>query len=157
MDTNRRDSRAHPGKKPGKVDLFLAGLTSQRTVELASKYAGIAASTGYRWLRDPAIAERRRQAGRDASQHAQARLRETMCAAVDRLRTLVDKADSEAVQVAACKAVLDYNLKASEIEDLQEQINEIKKIFKSESLRWNNGSAQYHPTSPADRANEEIN
>jgi hypothetical protein len=124
MDTNGRDSRIHPGKKGGKVDQFIAALTIQPTIELAAKSVGIGSTTAYRWLKDPVIAERRREAAREASRHAQTRLREAMYQAVDRLRKLIEHADSEAVAVSACRAVLEFNCKIIELDDLQEQIND---------------------------------
>jgi hypothetical protein len=152
MNTNERDPRAHPGKKT-RVDQFLVGLSCQPTIELASKYAGIAASTGYRWLQNPEISARRQELARETSRQAMTRLKEVTCRAVNQLGKLADRAESESTQVAACKAVLDFSLKVAELEDLQEQINEIQKILRSESRRWTNGSNQYQSDSSANRAN----
>lgn len=157
MTTKGRDPRAHPGKKVGKIDQFISALVSQPTIELAAKAVEISPTTAYRWLRDPKIAERRREAAREASRHAQTRLREAMCRAVDRLRQIVDDAESEAVQVSACRAVLDFNLKSAEIEDLQEQINELRKVLKTGNWSLSSGSKQYQPNSAPSRRAEEVN
>jgi hypothetical protein len=149
------NDRSRAGKKSAKLEQFVAALTTQPTIELAAKSIGISEITAYRWLRDPIVSERRREAARESSQLAMTRLREVMCRAVNRLGNLVDHAEAENTQVAACKAVLDFSLKVAELEDLQQQINEIQNILKSESRRWTNGSSsQYHPTSPPDRADE---
>jgi hypothetical protein len=155
MNTSERNSRAHPGKKPAKVDRFIAELTIQPSIELAAKNCGIAVSTGYRWLRDPLIAERRRQAAQENSRQAMLRLREIMCRCVNRLGKLADNAESESVQVAACKAALDFSLKSAEIEDLQRQIDELRQILKSGNRSLSNGSNQHQSdTAPARTAGE---
>jgi hypothetical protein len=157
VTTNERHSRGHPGKKPTKVDLFLVGLSCQPTIELASKYAGISPATGFRWLRDPEIKARRQEAARETARQAMVRLREVTNRAVNRLGKLVDHAETEATQVAACRAVLDYNLRTIEIEELREEIEQIQKALKAGTGSWTNGSSQYQPPMARDQTDEEIN
>jgi hypothetical protein len=130
MDTKRPDQRPHPGKKQAKLEQFLAALLSHPTVESAARSIGIGHTTAVRWLQDPVVAERRREAAREASRVAQTRMQETLTKAVDRLNTLLD-AENESVQVSAVRITLDFNQRVIELAELRERLERLEQIAKS--------------------------
>src|SRR5215469_6537747 len=59
-------SAGHGEKKTRRLDQFIAAMLKHGTVEAAAKVAGIAASTAWRWMRDPDVLARLREVRKDA-------------------------------------------------------------------------------------------
>jgi hypothetical protein len=126
-------SAGHGEKKTRKLDQFLAAVLSHKSIEAAAKSVGIAASTGRRWLQQPAVIQRLREARRDAWSRALAQLQEAGPEAVEALRRTLREAEGESVIVSAAKSILELGLRVVELGDIEERINRLEHLAKS---RW---------------------
>jgi hypothetical protein len=131
MRENETFSRGHGGKKPNKLHLFITALLSNDSVESASKAAGIAASTGWRWMKDPAVVTALREARQNAVERAMARLQQAMSGAVDCLCQVQSEGESESARVSAARTVLEQALRSVELQDIQQRIDKLEAIVKS--------------------------
>jgi hypothetical protein len=117
-----------------KLDRFIAALLTARNLEEAAAAAGISRTTGWRWLRNPEVVEKFREARRDSMMRALTLLQ---TAAADSVRTLIsvqqDDGEAGSVRVSAAKAILDTALKAAELSDIEERLEKLEQIAKG---RW---------------------
>jgi hypothetical protein len=109
---------------------FIAALLSCPTVEAAAEMVGIGNETASQWRKDPAFAERYRVATREAMRQAAALLQGAAREAVDTLRAIQSKGESEAARVSAARAVLEMAVKAAELEDVQQRLDSLERTFK---------------------------
>ena len=111
-------------RKERAIPLVLAS----RTIEEGCRDAGISAVTWYAWLKDEEFrneVERQRKA---VITEALDRLKGSVIGAVEGLRTLLD-AEEKNIRLRACREVLDYFLKARELEDIEKRINIIEQTM----------------------------
>jgi hypothetical protein len=125
----------HGEKRGRKQEQFIAALWSYPTVEAAAKAVGIGRVTAWRLRKDPAFAQRYREATRDAMRHAAAQLQGAAREAVDTLRAIQSKADSEAARVSAARTILDMALKAADLEDVQRRLDALEQAAKERKTR----------------------
>ncbi len=112
-------------------DLLLLALAKGLTVRSAAEQAGISEATAFRRLRDASfVAELNRVRG-ELWNSALGELTEASTRAVERLAMLIDEAESDAVRLSACKAVLELGGKlrdaiefASRLERLENTNND---------------------------------
>ena len=110
-----------------KQEAAILALLSQRTTRAAAKSAGINEATLWRWLQEPEFQAAYTKARRETVKHAIARLQQNASKAVDTLKEVMsDKKAVAFARVSAAKAVLDYSLKAVELEDLAERIEALE-------------------------------
>jgi hypothetical protein len=143
MTGNDRFSGGHGGKKGNKLHLFVTALLSHAGVEEAGRAAGISASTAWRWMRDPAVQARLREARKDAMNAAMARLQEAASGAVDCLCEVQKEGESESARVSAARCILEQALRAAELGDLEERLAKLETIAQGRSWR---GDEQPHAT-----------
>jgi hypothetical protein len=105
--------RGHGEKKSQKVDVFIANLLIHGNVEAAARDTGIGVATGFRWMRDPIVAEKLRTARRDAMNRAIARLQEAASGAVDCLCEVQRSGESESARVSAARTILEQAMRAA--------------------------------------------
>ena len=115
----------------GQQEQFIAELLSHPTVEAAAKAVGIGHVTAWRWLKDPAFAERYREATRMATRHAAALLQAAAREAVANLREIQSKGASEAARVSAARTILEMAFKAADVEDIQQRLDELEQAFQA--------------------------
>jgi hypothetical protein len=120
-------------KGPRKQGEFIAALLTHSSVEAAAEAAGISRATGWRWLKNPAVAQRLREARQDAWGRAIAALQEAGPEAVAALRKTLAEAESEGVRVSAARTVLELGLKAVELGDVLERLDAIERAMKSQA------------------------
>jgi AcrR family transcriptional regulator len=123
--------RGHGEKKSRKLDAFIAGLLSRQTVEDAAAAAGISTASAYRWMRDPDVVERLRQARREAWGRAMAQLQEAGPEAVESLRKILREAEGESPRVSAARTILELGVRVVELGDIEERIEKLEAIVKS--------------------------
>jgi AcrR family transcriptional regulator len=133
MRGNERFSGGHGGKKAQKLDAFIAAMMSHKGVEAAAAAAGISPATAYRWLADPDVIRRLAEARRDAMSRAMARLQEAATGAVDCLCEVQSSGESESARVSAARTILEQALRAVELQDIQQRLDNLETIAKS---RW---------------------
>jgi hypothetical protein len=128
-------AEGHGEKRSRKQEQFITALLSYPTVEAAAKTVGIGDVTAWRWRKDPAFAERYREATREAMRHAAALLQGAAREAVDTLREIQSKAESEAARVSAARTILDMALKAADLEDVQRRLDAIEQAVKERNTQ----------------------
>src|SRR5262245_61449556 len=123
----------HGGRKTRRVDLFVAQLICHATVEEAASAAKISSATAWRYLRDPSVLSRVREACRSTMDQAKALLQAASVEAVQCLRQILRDAKNESVQISAAKIILEMGLRAIELGDIDERLDKLEQIAKS---RW---------------------
>ncbi|MGA9773671.1 MAG: hypothetical protein WBV94_31865 [Blastocatellia bacterium] len=110
-----------------KQEAAILALLSQRTTRAAAKSAGVNEATLWRWLQEPEFQAAYTKARRETVKQAIARLQQNASRAVDTLKeVMTDKKAVSFARVSAAKAILDYSLKAVELEDLAERIEALE-------------------------------
>lgn len=108
----------------------ISALLSQPTIKEAATIAKIGESTIWRWLQNEEFHAAYMQARRESVKQSIARLQSYTSAAVDTLHeVMTDKSAKDFARVAAAKAILDYSLKAVEIEDLATRLAELETVM----------------------------
>jgi hypothetical protein len=128
MSGNERFS-GHNEKRGRKLDAFIMALFSHRTTEAAAAAAGISPATARRWMRDPSVIERLREARRQAWGHAMAMLQAAAPEGVITLRLLLS-AETESVRATAAKALLEMAMRGAEIADIEERLVRLEQLVK---------------------------
>jgi hypothetical protein len=113
------------GKRPRREEAAVAALLAEPTIEAAAKRVGISESTLLRWLAEPAFKAQYRAARRQVVEGAIGRLQAVATKAVDALaRNLT--CGIPAVEVGAARSVLDQAIKAVELVDLAERVEQLE-------------------------------
>jgi AcrR family transcriptional regulator len=108
------------------ADIIEALLTSP-TREAAAKRLGISRSTLYRWLKDDDLREAFRTARSYALHEGTTTLQLATYEAAAALRMLaLDTNTNPHVRLGACRAILEFAYRATEVEDVRAQIEELK-------------------------------
>lgn len=131
------------GKRSHKLDLYIAALLSRGSVEASAEVAGISRTTAWRWMKDPIVLARLREARRDAMHRAIARLQEAASSAVDCLVAVMGSGESESAKVAAARCVLEQALRATELLDVEERIVALEQLAKTKPWGGLNGHDQH--------------
>jgi hypothetical protein len=139
-------SVGHGEKKSRKLDAFVAAMMTHGSTEAAAGAVGIAASTGYRWLRDEVVIERLRQARQQAWSRAMSQLQEAGPEAVEALRKVLREAENEAPRVSAARILLELGLKSVEFDELKERITRLEQIAKTHGA-WREPNDRENQTS----------
>lgn len=109
----------------------IASLMSTPNVRQAAKDCSVTERTLYRWLRDPAFQAEYRAARRDATQQAIARVQQVSGAAVAVLAQLLANS-TPAVKLGAARTILEFAVKAVELEDLAARLAALEERFGKE-------------------------
>jgi hypothetical protein len=100
------------------------------TVEQAAARAGVSYATAKRWLGQPQFKQAYAEARRQALGETLATLQRSMVAAVTKLHALLtDPTSTPIIQLGAAKAMLDYGLRASELEHVIERMERLEAHF----------------------------
>lgn len=110
-----------------KQNAAIVALLSQKTMKAAARSAGVNEVTLWRWLQEPEFQAAYTKARRETVKQAIARLQQSAAQAVDTLKeVMTSKKALDFARVSAAKAILDYSLKAVELEDLAERIDALE-------------------------------
>ena len=119
-----------------KQETGIAALLAQPTMKEAAAVAGVTEVTMWRWLQDDNFQAAYMQARRESVRHAMTRLQATTGDAVDTLGEIMRDAEApKSVRVMAAKAVIEYAIKAVEIEDMAERVGELEALFEQQQKR----------------------
>jgi hypothetical protein len=112
--------------EPGQERAIVA-LLSEPTLRAAASSAGISESTLWRWMRDPDFRVAYRRARQEVLERATARLGTLVEVAVEALGEIVaDRTVSPHVRVSAASRIVEYALKAAEIEEVQARLERLE-------------------------------
>ena len=115
--------------EPGQERAIIA-LLSEPTLKAAAASASISETTLWRWLREPNFKVAYQRARQEALGRATTRLAalvEVAVEALDELDEIVaDRAVSPHVRVSAASRIIDFALKAAEIEEVQARLEKLE-------------------------------
>jgi hypothetical protein len=101
------------------------------TIDEAAQAAGIGRTTLFRWLQVKEFHAAYMKARRDSVKQAIARLQSKTGEAVDVLAEVMnDSQVNPFARVAAAKAIIEYSIKAVEVEDLAQKVEELEASLK---------------------------
>jgi hypothetical protein len=108
----------------------ILALLSNSTMKRAARSVGIDEATLWRWLQDKDFHTAYRTARRESVSQAIARLQQVSTEAVNTLREVMkDKTAKGSKRVSAAKAIIEYSIKAVEIEDLAQRVEELESVM----------------------------
>jgi hypothetical protein len=137
MNQNATSERPSLTPRQQKV---IGALLTEPTLEAAAQCAGVCRATLWRWLQDERFSKAYHQVRRESVRQAVARLQQASSEAVDTLRDVMQCATAHpAAKVSAAKAVLEFSLKAIELEDLALRIEQLETLLQSEGDSANKG------------------
>ena len=107
----------------------ISALLSEGTIRKAAEVSGVPERTLYKWLKQAAFAAAYREARREATQAAISLGQQYSSAVMRELLRLASGARSEAVRLGACRAVLEFAVKAVELEDLSVRLDALEQAY----------------------------
>jgi transposase-like protein len=108
----------------------IVALLANSTIKRAAKSIGVDETTLWRWLQDKDFHTAYRTARRESVSQAIARLQQASSEAVNTLREIVkDKKQPAPARVSAAKAILEFSIKAVEIEDMAERLAQVEAVL----------------------------
>jgi hypothetical protein len=114
-----------------KQERALQATLSHPTLKEAALAAGISETTLWRYMQDEEFSRRLRGARRDAVNHAVIRLQRASSDAVSVLSDLMMKESAPpSARISAARTVLDYAIRATEIDELRSQIDELQEFLR---------------------------
>jgi len=133
MKGNENPKGASEPQKPGltrKQELALSSLLSKPTMKEAAEAAGIGETTLWRWLQIKEFHTAYMKARRESVKQGIARLQNATGEAVSVLQEIMsDKEAPRSVRVTAAKAIIEYSIKAVEIEDMAERLAQVEAVL----------------------------
>ena len=107
----------------------IAALIRAPTREAAAKAAGVGVSTLRRWLtEDSDFREAYKAALTELMQDAAAQSKQGLQQALDIIREIMENGKNDAVRLSAARAAIDTALKLDERADIQQQLDELRKV-----------------------------
>jgi AcrR family transcriptional regulator len=111
-------------------DRAIFALLEHPTIEDAAKAVGVNKTTLWRWLQDQDFHSAYMKARRETVKHSFARMQKHTSQAVDTLHEIMTSTSAnDFARVSAAKAILDYSIKAVEIEDLAQRVEELETVM----------------------------
>jgi hypothetical protein len=112
--------------EPGQERALIA-LLSEPTLRAAAASADISETTLWRWLREPNFRVAYRRARQEVLERATTRLAALVDTAVEALGEIVaDRTVSPHVRVSAASRIIEFALKAAELEDVQARLEKLE-------------------------------
>jgi hypothetical protein len=105
--------------------MAISALLAEPTIAAAATKAGISESTLLRWMAEPGFRSRLRAARRSVVEGAIGRLQAAATKAVEALERNLT-CGTPAVEVGAAKSILDQAIKAVELVDLAERVDQLE-------------------------------
>lgn len=127
---NKTEETTRPGhgaKLPQKKEQAIIALLACPTIHAAAEQIGIAPVTLYRWLREESFVEAYREARKEAVGRAITVIQNSAGEAVRTLSQIMqDPNASPSSRVSAAKTVLEFSIKAVEIDELERRIKTLE-------------------------------
>jgi hypothetical protein len=127
MQDNAIQQADFTGRLTAPQERAIVALLSHSTIRTAAKAVGIDETTLWRWLQDKEFHAAYMNLRRECVRQSIARLQQASSEAVSTLRTIMkDKEAPASARVVAAKSIIDYSLKAVELEDLAERVAQLE-------------------------------
>ncbi len=132
----------HGEKLTRKQDLAIAALLEMPTITSAAKAAGVSEQTLWRWMQQTDFQEHYRMAKRRVVEQAITRLQGVTGQAVSTLQEIMINTNfSPTPRVLAARTILEFSLKAVELEDLAARVEELERRLEPETPPGSGGGA----------------
>ena len=119
-----------------KQEKTIMALLTELTYSRAAKKAGIGETTLYRWLDDDEFNRAFKHARKKAFSQSISHLQQATASAVETLQNIMENEEAPASsRVTAAKTVIEMEYKAYEMEDLTEELDEIKQFIQENKAR----------------------
>jgi hypothetical protein len=119
------------GKLTAIQERAIVALLSHSTIKSAAKAVGVDDTTLWRWLQDKDFHAAYMTIRRESVSLSIARLQQSTMEAVNTLKAIAkDKKATSSSRVMAAKAIIEYSIKAVEIEDLAVRLAEVEATLK---------------------------
>lgn len=106
----------------------ILALLTEPTIKAAAQKAGVGERTVHTWLDEPAFSKAYAKARREATRRAVARLQQySDTAAAVLLEIMATKSNHPSVRLAAAKTVLEFSIKAVELEDMEQRLTALER------------------------------
>lgn len=123
--------KGHGEKLSRNQERVIVALLNHTSVTKASEAAGIGEVTIYRWLKDDGFNAAYRDARRQVVQQSIVMIQKSMSSAVTTLNEIrEDKEAPASSRVSASKAILEFGRRLTEMEQLEDRVEELEKIVK---------------------------
>jgi hypothetical protein len=114
-----------------KQEKAIHALLAHPTTDEAAQAAGVNRVTLFRWLQQEEFQSAYTKARRESIKHAIARLQNRTGEAVEVLAEIMNNSEAnDFARIGAAKAVIEFSLKAVEVEDLAKRLAELESLFK---------------------------
>ena len=114
-------------RKERQAEQLIGALLTHPSIEAAARAVGIGEVTAYRWMRDPEFIRQYREVRREGLRQTTARLQIAAAEAVTALAEIQRSGESESARVAAARAILEHAMRAVDLEDVQQRLDEIER------------------------------
>jgi hypothetical protein len=127
------ENRKPTPKEPSltrKQETAIAALLSEPTMKEAATAAKVGETTLWRWLQEDDFHTAYMTARRETVKQAIAQLQNTTSEAVAVLKEVMsNKSANDFARISAAKAIIEYSIKAVEIEDLAQRVEELESVM----------------------------
>jgi len=114
-----------------KWELAIVGLLKSNDLQGAAEFAGVSVNTLLRWLQQEEFQDNYKQAKQETLKQAISQLQSATGEAVTVLREVAkDSTVSPSARVSASKAILDGAIKVTELQDMEDRLNNLEKQLK---------------------------
>ena len=111
----------------------IVALLSHASTRSAAKAVGVDETTLWRWLQDQDFHAAYMNVRRESVKLSIARLQQSSTEAVNTLRTIAkDKTAPASARVMAARSIIEYSMKAVEIEDLASRVVELESVMRAQ-------------------------
>lgn len=110
----------------------LSALLEAPTIRKAAETANIPERTLYAWLKNRQFDAAYRAARRESMRHATGKLQQASAAAVAVLCQLLAPPNPAAIRLGAARSILEFAIKVSEIEDLDQRLAALEERYGKE-------------------------
>jgi hypothetical protein len=123
--------KGHGEKFTRQKESAIIGLLTEPTLDEAAKYAHVSSTTLWRWQQDPVFQAEYREARRQATARALAKLQQASFTAVKTLQEIMeDPKASASARVAAARTVLEMGLRSTEVEERDSHLSALERLYK---------------------------
>lgn len=118
----------------GKQEKAIAALLGKPTMKEAAQSVNVSEPTLWRWLQEPEFQRAYRAARRQIVEHSVCELQAATSEAVATLKRNLN-CGNQSVEVRAAQIILDQSVKAVELVDLAERVEELEQLLKPVAIR----------------------
>jgi hypothetical protein len=113
-----------------KINLALA-IAEGESITAWAEENGVSERTAFYWAKDPKVRREVEACRRRVVSQAIGRLTGMTTKAAERIASLAQEADSESVQLRACRAILTDMISVSKFSDLEYRVTEVEELVKA--------------------------